>query len=104
MIPEFDDDGLAMVPLDDGRAMSINNEERTAYIRSQMLFMYDPAVHSTAADATSYEVAFVVGPDEGPDRGFIPPGWEKYQDDVRTDSAWRIQVVHDYLDEHAVAS
>jgi hypothetical protein len=99
MIPEFDDDGLAMVPLDDGRAMSINNEERTAYIRSQMLFMYDPAVHSTAADATSYEVAFVVGPDEGPDRGFIP-----------TDSAWRIfghvprQVVHDYLDEHAVAS
>jgi len=111
MIPEFDEEGRAEVALKDGRAMSILNEQRTAYIRSVMSpFMYDPATDSAAADADSYEVAFADAPEGSPDRGFIPDGWTQYIDMDRTDYVWRIfghvphQVVHDYLDEHGAPS
>jgi len=108
MIPEFDDEGRAEVPLKDGRAMSILNEKRTAYIKRAMTpFGFDPETDSAAADEHSYEVAFGDGLGGAADREYVPAGWSQYQDDVRSDYVWRIfghvphQVVHDWLDEHA---
>lgn len=107
MIPDFNE-GRAMVALDNGRAISILSAERTGYIENNMMF-FDSETDGAAADEDSYEVAFVVGDDEEPDRDFIPDGWSQYIDPDRTDMRWRIfgrvphQVVHAYLDEHATS-
>jgi hypothetical protein len=104
MIPEFDNEGRAEIALNDGRSISIINEKRTRYIKRELSTFFDPAKDTAAADSRSYEVAF--GRGDTPDREYVPDGWAGYEDERRSDVAWRIfghvpkEVVHTFLDEH----